>query len=60
MKRGFWNDFGREQAADIGGLVVVTQVWFSQRRYFTRRPLKDPALVVFCLMLAVSPCSAEF
>src|SRR5882757_5079037 len=28
--------------------------------YFTRRPLKNPALVVFCLMLAVSPCSAEF
>jgi hypothetical protein len=26
--------------------------------YFTRRPLKKPALVVFCLMLAVSPCSA--
>jgi hypothetical protein len=32
----------------------------SRRRYFTRRPLKNPALVVFCLMLAVSPCSAEF
>jgi hypothetical protein len=28
------------------------------RRYFTRRPLKKPALVVFCLTLAVSPCSA--
>jgi hypothetical protein len=26
--------------------------------YFTRRPLKNPALVVFCLILAVSPCSA--
>src|ERR1700736_1153724 len=26
--------------------------------YFTRRPLKNPAFVVFCLMLAVSPCSA--
>jgi hypothetical protein len=30
------------------------------RSHFTRRPLKKPALVVFCLMLAVSPCSAEF
>ena len=28
--------------------------------YFTRRPLKKPAFVVFCLMLAVSTCSAEF
>jgi hypothetical protein len=26
--------------------------------YFTRRPLKNPAFVVFCLMLAVSPCSS--
>jgi hypothetical protein len=32
----------------------------QNRRYFTRRPLKNPALVVFCLMLAVSPCSAVF
>ena len=28
--------------------------------YFTLRPLKKPAFVVFCLMLAVSPCSAVF
>jgi len=28
--------------------------------YFTRRPLKKPAFVVFCLILAVSPCSAVF
>jgi hypothetical protein len=28
--------------------------------YFTRLPLKNPALVVFCLILAVSPCSAVF
>lgn len=26
--------------------------------YFTRRPLKKPAFVVFSFMLAVSPCSA--
>jgi hypothetical protein len=32
----------------------------QDRRYFTRRPLKNPAFVVFCLILAVSPCSAEF
>jgi hypothetical protein len=33
---------------------------FSVGRYFTRRPLKKPAFVVFCLILAVSPCSAIF
>ena len=45
---------------------LVKRVWqklahgeFSDR-YFTRRPLKKPALVVFCLMFAVSPCSAVF
>ena len=31
---------------------------FRKYHYFTRRPLKNPALVVFCLILAVSPCSA--
>jgi len=31
-----------------------------QPSYFTRRPLKNPALVVFCFILAVSPCSAVF
>ena len=33
---------------------------FSVGRYFTRRPLKKPAFVVFYLILAVSPCSAIF
>src|ERR1700722_8551317 len=28
--------------------------------HLTRRPWKNPLLVVFCLMLAVSPCSATF
>src|SRR5664280_2216209 len=28
--------------------------------HLTLRPLKKPAFVVFCLMLAVSPCSAVF
>jgi hypothetical protein len=28
--------------------------------YLTRRPWKNPLLVVFCLMFAVSPCSATF
>ena len=28
--------------------------------YLTRRPLKKPLLVVFCLMLAVSPCLRVF
>jgi len=32
----------------------------QQWRYLTRRPLKDPALVVFLLMSAVSPCSVVF
>src|ERR1700692_2702874 len=30
------------------------------RHYLTRLPLKKPALIVFCLTLAVSPCSAVF
>src|SRR5450755_3375500 len=37
---------------------VRRRAFFSIGRYFTRRPLKKPALVVFCLILAVSPCSA--
>ena len=28
--------------------------------YFTLRPLKKPAFVVFCLIFAVSPCSSVF
>jgi len=41
-------------------LGTVQRRAFSAGRYFTRRPLKKPAFVVFCLILAVSPCSAVF
>jgi hypothetical protein len=42
--------FAPSQAASSSGKYLAV--------YFTRRPLKNPAFVVFCLMLAVSPCSA--
>jgi hypothetical protein len=32
----------------------------NRKFYFTRRPWKNPAFVVFCFMFAVSPSSATF
>jgi hypothetical protein len=45
---------------DDFSVVPQSAIFAIAQAYFTRLPLKNPALVVFCLMLAVSPCSVEF
>jgi hypothetical protein len=51
---------GQPRQRSPSGLSSAKRIDMTERGYLTRRPLKNPALVVFCFMLAVSPCSAGF
>src|ERR1700730_7585821 len=56
--RGKWGALGCRRALAAADRLVGG--FPDPLIHFTRRPLKNPAFVVFCLMFAVSPCSAEF
>jgi hypothetical protein len=48
--------------ATTSAAVLTSHQWICPTvwDHFTRRPAKAPLFVVFCLMFAVSPCSAMF